>query len=59
MPDFGLLMLAALIVFVYFTTILILGRLLGQSDRISYLTAAGSAICGASAINDDSTKTRM
>jgi len=44
------MMLAALIVFVYFTTILILGRLLGQPDRISYLTAAGSAICGASAI---------
>lgn len=44
------MMLAALIVFVYFATILILGRLLGQPDRINYLTAAGSAICGASAI---------
>ncbi|UCD50349.1 MAG: putative sulfate exporter family transporter [Phycisphaerales bacterium] len=44
------MMLAALIVFVYFATILILGRLLGQPDRITYLTAAGSAICGASAI---------
>jgi uncharacterized integral membrane protein (TIGR00698 family) len=44
------MMLAALIVFVYFATVLILGRLLGQPNRISYLTAAGSAICGASAI---------
>jgi len=44
------MILAALIVFVYFATILILGRLLGQRDRISYLTATGSAICGASAI---------
>ena len=44
------MILAALIVFVYFATILILGRRLGQRDRISYLTAAGSAICGASAI---------
>ncbi len=44
------MILAALIVFVYFATILILGRLLGQEDRITCLTAAGSAICGASAI---------
>jgi len=44
------MILAALIVFVYFATVLILGRLLGQRDRISYLTATGSAICGASAI---------
>jgi len=44
------MILAALIVLMYFATILILGRLLGQQDRISYLTAAGSAICGASAI---------
>ncbi len=42
--------LAALIVLVYFTTILVLGWLLKQQDRITYLTAAGSAICGASAI---------
>lgn len=44
------MLLAALIVFVYFATILILGRLLGQRDRVSYLTAVGSGICGASAI---------
>jgi len=44
------MILAALIVLVYFVTILVLGRLLGQKDRISYLTAAGSGICGASAI---------
>ena len=44
------MLLAALVVFVYFATILLLGRLLGQRDRISYLTATGSAICGASAI---------
>lgn len=44
------MILAASIVLVYFATILILGRLLKQQDRITYLTAAGSAICGASAI---------
>ncbi len=44
------IVLAALVVLVYFATILLLGRLLGQKDRISYLTAAGSGICGASAI---------
>jgi len=44
------IVLAALVVLVYFATILLLGRLLGQKDRISYLTATGSGICGASAI---------
>ena len=44
------LLLTGLVLLVYFGTILALGRLLGQKDRISYLTAAGSAICGASAI---------
>ncbi len=45
-------MMAILIVImlVYFTTILLLGRLLGQKSQITYLTATGSAICGASAI---------
>lgn len=42
--------LVALVLLAYFVTVLILGRLLGQRDRISYLTATGSAICGASAI---------
>jgi uncharacterized integral membrane protein (TIGR00698 family) len=44
------IVLGALIVSVYFATILVLGRLLRQKDRISYLTATGSGICGASAI---------
>jgi len=43
-------MLAALIVLVYFAVIRALGRLLGQKQEITYLTATGSAICGASAI---------
>lgn len=39
-----------LIMLVYFGVILILGRLLKQKNQITYLTATGSAICGASAI---------
>ncbi|MBI5140837.1 MAG: putative sulfate exporter family transporter [Nitrospirae bacterium] len=35
---------------VFVCVIMAVGKLLGQRDRISYLTAAGSAICGASAI---------
>jgi uncharacterized integral membrane protein (TIGR00698 family) len=34
----------------YFAVILFLGNLLGQRKQITYLTATGSAICGASAI---------
>lgn len=44
------LFLPGLVLMAYFVTILVLGRLLGQRDRIGYLAAAGSAICGASAI---------
>ncbi len=38
------------IVFIYFAIILVLGIFLKQKDEITYLTATGSAICGASAI---------
>jgi len=38
------------VVFIYFFVILFLGRLLKQKKQITYLTASGSAICGASAI---------
>lgn len=38
------------VIFVYFAVILLLGKLLGQKKQITYLTATGSAICGASAI---------
>jgi uncharacterized integral membrane protein (TIGR00698 family) len=38
------------VMIVYFTVILFLGRILGQRKQITYLTATGSAICGASAI---------
>jgi len=44
------IVLGALVVSVYFATILILGKFLRQKARISYLTATGSGICGASAI---------
>ena len=45
-------MIAILIVeiLVYFLVILVLGKMLGQRKQITYLTATGSAICGASAI---------
>ncbi len=44
------ILLLVVVVLVYFLVILLLGRLLGQRRQITYLTAAGSAICGASAI---------
>src|SRR3989339_229125 len=40
----------ASIIFVYFMIILLLGKILKQKKQITYLTATGSAICGASAI---------
>lgn len=45
-------MIAVLIVeiLVYFLVVLVLGKVLGQRKQITYLTATGSAICGASAI---------
>jgi uncharacterized integral membrane protein (TIGR00698 family) len=45
-----MLFLLMLVMFVYFAVILLLGKLLGQKKQITYLTASGSAICGASAI---------
>jgi uncharacterized integral membrane protein (TIGR00698 family) len=44
------LFLLLTVVFIYFFVILLLGRLLKQKEQITYLTASGSAICGASAI---------
>jgi uncharacterized integral membrane protein (TIGR00698 family) len=44
------LLLLLTVVFIYFFVILVLGRLLKQREQITYLTASGSAICGASAI---------
>jgi|GEM_PF-534052 len=44
-----MLMLAA-VATVFVGVIMMTGKLLGQRSRITYLTAAGSAICGASAI---------
>lgn len=38
------------VMIVYFTVIIVLGKILGQKKEITYLTASGSAICGASAI---------
>jgi uncharacterized integral membrane protein (TIGR00698 family) len=46
----NMLLLLAVVMVVYFAVILALGRLLGQRKQITYLTASGSAICGASAI---------
>ena len=46
----GMIILLLVIILVYFTVILILGKLLHQKKQITYLTATGSAICGASAI---------
>lgn len=40
----------ALVMIVYFSVIMLLGRLLKQRKQITYLTATGSAVCGASAI---------
>src|SRR3989339_523018 len=45
---YSILLLA--IIFVYFMIILLLGKILKQKKQITYLTATGSAICGASAI---------
>ncbi|ALC15801.1 putative membrane protein YadS [Desulfuromonas soudanensis] len=46
----SLLGLLVLVMLVYFVTIFLLGAWMGQKKTITYLTAAGSAICGASAI---------
>lgn len=46
----SMIMLLIIIMLVYFGVILILGKLLKQRKQITYLTATGSAICGASAI---------
>jgi len=46
--DMAILLLAVMAV--YFISIIIAGRLLGQRQQITYLLANGSAICGASAI---------
>ena len=45
-----LLVLLILVMLVYFAVIIFLGKLLKQKREITYLTASGSAICGASAI---------
>lgn len=45
-----ILVLLVIIMIVYFSVILLLGRMLNQKREITYLTAAGSAVCGASAI---------
>lgn len=46
----GMSALLVVVVLVYFIVIILLGRLLKQRKQITYLTATGSAICGASAI---------
>lgn len=46
----SIIILLVVIMLVYYGVILILGRLLKQKKEITYLTATGSAICGASAI---------
>lgn len=46
----GVIILLMAIVAVYVITIFLLGRLLKQKKEVTYLTATGSAICGASAI---------
>lgn len=48
--DVNFMALLAVVMLVYFGTIIGLGRLLAQRKQITYLTATGSAICGASAI---------
>lgn len=45
-----MLFLLMVVMLVYFSVILLLGKLFGQKKQITYLTASGSAICGASAI---------
>ncbi|WP_457570662.1 YeiH family protein [Desulfovulcanus sp.] len=46
----SMIVLLVIVMFVYFAVILTLGTLLRQKKQITYLTATGSAICGASAI---------
>lgn len=48
--DLNIVLLILAVVMVYFISILILGKLLNQKPQITYLSATGSAICGASAI---------
>ncbi|MBI5057339.1 MAG: putative sulfate exporter family transporter [Nitrospirae bacterium] len=48
--DPTILLLMLVVMSVYFAVILLMGKLLGQKKQITYLTASGSAICGASAI---------
>lgn len=46
----SMIILLLAIILLYFAVILFLGKLLRQKQNITYLTAVGSAICGASAI---------
>jgi len=46
----AMIILLIIIILVYFAVIIILGKILNQKKQITYLTATGSAICGASAI---------
>ncbi len=48
--DSRIIILIIIVAITYFSVILLLGKWLGQRKQITYLTAAGSAICGASAI---------
>ena len=48
--NLSIIFLLIVIILVYFATVLLCGKLLGQKKKISYLIATGSAICGASAI---------
>jgi uncharacterized integral membrane protein (TIGR00698 family) len=48
--EISMIALLIVIIVVYFAVILLLGKLLGQRKQITYLTATGSGICGASAI---------
>jgi uncharacterized integral membrane protein (TIGR00698 family) len=45
-----MLFVPALLILTYFVVIFVLGKILKQKKEVTYLTAAGSAICGASAI---------
>jgi uncharacterized integral membrane protein (TIGR00698 family) len=48
--EIRIIALLVFIVVVYYSVLLLLGKLLGQRKQITYLTATGSGICGASAI---------
>ena len=48
--DISMIVLLIIIMLVYFGVIIALGKILKQKKEITYLTATGSAICGASAI---------